>query len=85
MRWQDAYRVGERVEVLCCTVSGPRWFAGVITRKTASGQPEVRTAHGTYGNGQLRKSELRPLTGEGRQAIAAQVGTGTGAAREVTS
>lgn len=65
-RWQDSYSVGDKVEVLSCG----RWLPAVVTRKTTSGQPEVRTL-GThpqlYGNGQLRKSGLRPATAESRR------------------
>lgn len=62
-RWQDSYHVGQRVEVLVPMADGRRWVPAIVTRKTASGQPEVRTQTLnpiTYGNGQLRKSDLRP-------------------------
>jgi tetratricopeptide (TPR) repeat protein len=59
-KWQDSYRVGQKVEVLTLG----KWVPAVVTRKTATGQPEVKTL-GAYprslGNGQLRKSDLRPV------------------------
>jgi len=57
-KWQDSYRIGDRVEVLSCG----RWLSARVTRKTATGQPEVKTIGPnpqTYGNGQLRKTSLR--------------------------
>jgi tetratricopeptide (TPR) repeat protein len=59
-KWQDSYKIGQKVEVLTCG----KWVPAVVTHKTVTGQPEVRTL-GAYprslGNGQLRKSELRPV------------------------
>ena len=66
-KWQDEYRIGQAVEYLM-PVPGNKWVPAVISRKTATGQPEVRVRYddGTdhyFGNGQLRKSDLRPRSG----------------------
>lgn len=39
-RWQDAYRIGQRVTVLVCG----EWIPGKIFRKTATGFPVVTMA-----------------------------------------
>lgn len=56
-RWQDAYRVGQRVEHRLST----KWNPGVISRKTASGKLIVREDNGmSYAAD--RKADLRPLS-----------------------
>lgn len=60
-KWQDSYKVGHRVEYLMMG----KWVPGVISRRTATGQPEVAVRYNDgsthyFGNGQLRKSDLRP-------------------------
>ena len=56
-RWQDAYRVGQRVEHRLST----KWNPGVISRKTASGKLIVREDNGmSYAAD--HKADLRPLS-----------------------
>lgn len=38
IRWQDAYRIGEHVEVLCPYAAGPQqWTAAIVARKSVLG------------------------------------------------
>lgn len=59
MRWQDSYRVGDKVEVLIAD----GWYPAVVVRKTKTGQPEIRTQTANpSGLGGLSKTELRRRT-----------------------